>query len=78
MKNQTRRIGIMTAVFLAAATLASVGGSAFARTTSPAKQELRNTRYCEVIPSLQNGSTVTSYIYNTLGFIIARRASGIS
>ena len=68
MKNQTRRIGIMTAVFLGAATLASVGGSAFAQTTSPAKQELRNTRYCEVIPSLQNGSTVTSYIYNTLGF----------
>ena len=60
----------MTAVFLATATLVSTAGSAFAdpQPKSSAKQELRNDRYCEVIPSVQNGSTVTSYIYNTLGF----------
>ncbi len=70
MKKQTRRIGIMTAFLLATAALVSTGGSAFAQPqpTLPAKQELRNVRYCEVIPSVQNGSTVTSYIYNTLGF----------
>ena len=60
----------MTAVFLATATLVSTAGSAFAdpQSTSSAKQGLRNDRYCEVIPSVQDGSTVTSYIYNTLGF----------
>ena len=70
MKKQARRIGITIAFFLATAVLVSTGGSAFAQPqpTSPAKQELRNDRYCEVIPSVQNGSTVTSYIYNTLGF----------
>jgi len=70
MKKQTRGIGIMTALFLAAAALVATGGSAFAQPqpTSSAKQELRDVRYCEVIPSVQNGSTVTSYIYNTLGF----------
>ena len=70
MKTHTRSIGIMTAMFLATATLVSTAGSAFAdpQPTSPAQQELRNDRYCEVIPSVQNGSTVTSYIYNTLGF----------
>lgn len=70
MEKQVRRIGITTAFFLATAVLVSTGGSAFAQpqSTSPAKQELRNDRYCEVIPSVQNGSTVTSYVYNTLGF----------
>lgn len=70
MKKQARRIGITITFFLATAALVSTGGSAFAQhqPTSPAKQELRNDRYCEVIPSVQNGSTVTSYIYNTLGF----------
>jgi hypothetical protein len=70
MKRHTRITGIMTTAFLATATLAFTGGSAFAQaqSTSPAQQELRNIRYCEVIPSVQNGSTVTSYIYNTLGF----------
>ena len=70
MKKPTRRIGTMTAAFLATATLASTAASASAQAqpTSAANQELRNARYCEVIPSVQNGSTVTSYIYNTLGF----------
>lgn len=30
-------------------------------------QNLRDGRYCEIIPSVQSGSTVNSYIYNTLG-----------
>src|SRR6478752_2177413 len=70
MKKRTGRVGIMTALFLTAAALVATGGSAFAQPppTSPTTQELRNVRYCEVIPSVQNGSTVTSYIYNTLGF----------
>src|SRR4051794_2370731 len=29
---------------------------------------LRNVRYCEVIPSVVDGPTTTSYIYNTLTF----------
>jgi hypothetical protein len=60
----------MTAVFFATAALVSTAGSAFAdaQPTSSAKQELRNDRYCEVIPSVLDGSTVTSYVYNTLGF----------
>jgi hypothetical protein len=33
-----------------------------------APQELRDVRCCEVIPSVQNGSTVTTYVYNTLGY----------
>ena len=72
MKKPTRGIGIVTAAFLATATLASTAASASAsaqpQPTSPANQELRDARYCEVIPSVQKGSTVTSYVYNTLGF----------
>jgi len=71
MKSATRLTGTITAAFLAAATLVLTGGSAFAQQTSTASsapQELRNYRYCEVIPSVQSGSTVTSYIYNTTGF----------
>ena len=30
-------------------------------------QNLRDVRYCEVIPSVQSGSTITTYVYNTLG-----------
>jgi hypothetical protein len=30
--------------------------------------QLRDARYCEVIPSVQSGSTITTYVYNTLGF----------
>src|ERR1051325_5206801 len=29
--------------------------------------ELRNVRYCEVIPVTRDGSTLTSWVYNTLG-----------
>ncbi|MBV9092549.1 MAG: hypothetical protein JO132_01530 [Streptosporangiaceae bacterium] len=71
MKSSIRLTGTMTAAFLAAATLVLAGGSAFAQQTSTASsapQKLRNYRYCEVIPSVQSGSTVTSYIYNTTGF----------
>jgi len=30
--------------------------------------ELRNVRYCEIIPSVVDGTTTTTYVYNTLGF----------
>jgi hypothetical protein len=36
--------------------------------SSSAPQEIRDVRYCEVIPSVQQGSTVTTSVYNTLGY----------
>lgn len=50
-----------------------VCGSAFASSASTSTKsssepkELRNVRYCEVIPSVLQGDTVTTYVYNTLG-----------
>ena len=35
--------------------------------TPSSMQNVRDLRYCEVIPSVQTGSTVTTYVYNTLG-----------
>jgi hypothetical protein len=73
-----RRQGRLAALALAAGAAALAGYSAAApaaaaQTASPASsatqpQELRDVRYCEVIPSVQNGSTVTTYVYNTLGY----------
>src|SRR5262245_20322311 len=40
-------------------TSASTGGSV--------PSELRDVRYCEVIPSVTEGDTTTTYVYNTLG-----------
>jgi hypothetical protein len=37
-------------------------------TGASAMTQLRDVRYCEVIPSVQKGTTVSSYVYNTLGF----------
>jgi hypothetical protein len=42
--------------------------STSAAPASAAPQELRDVRYCEVIPSMQDGSTVTTFVYNTLGY----------
>jgi hypothetical protein len=44
-----------------ATTTASVTAS------SSVPQEVRDVRYCEVIPSVQTGSTINTYVYNTLG-----------
>lgn len=74
-----RRPGRLAALAVAAgaAALAGYGSGAApaaAQTASPAPaaathpQELRDVRYCEVIPSVQDGSTVTTYVYNTLGY----------
>jgi hypothetical protein len=58
----------------AAAVLAACGGggkSSGSTATASDKQssrELRDVRYCEVIPSVVEGSTVTTSIYNTLGY----------
>ena len=35
--------------------------------TPSSMQNVRDLRYCEVIPSVQAGSTVNTYVYNTLG-----------
>src|SRR5690349_18974572 len=35
--------------------------------SSSVPQEVRDVRYCEVIPSVQTGSTINTYVYNTLG-----------
>jgi hypothetical protein len=46
--------------------LAVIGRVAPASSTDADK--LRNVRYCEVIPSVVNGPTTTTYVYNTLTF----------
>jgi hypothetical protein len=48
------------------ATVAATSTSAASASAAP--QELRDVRYCEVIPSAQDGSTVTTSVYNTLGY----------
>lgn len=67
-------VGILAIVLAACGTShaqQSGSGAAATGTSSPgssAPQELRDVRYCEVIPSVQQGSTVTTSVYNTLGF----------
>lgn len=59
---------------VAAAVLAACGGrgrssgSAATAGDKPSSRELRDVRYCEVIPSITDGSTVTTSVYNTLGY----------
>jgi len=48
----------------ATAALAAAGSAGAQEATSP----LRDVRYCEIIPSVQQGDTVTTYVYNTLGW----------
>lgn len=55
----------------AAAVLAACGGGGRSAGSTGATQsspELRDVRYCEVIPSVTQGSTVTTSVYNTLGY----------
>ena len=49
----------------AASTIADSGGPS---TTAAPVGPLRDVRYCEVIPSVSQGSTTTTYVYNTLTF----------
>lgn len=57
-----------------AAVLAACGSAGKPSGASPAAgdgtppSELRDVRYCEVIPSVTDGSTVTTSVYNTLGY----------
>ncbi len=59
-----------------AAVLAACGGAggssgpATAAGDRPPPSELRDVRYCEVIPSVTDGSTVTTSVYNTLGYSV--------
>src|SRR5580700_7750985 len=46
----------------------STTSTARASGSSSGPQELRDVRYCEVIPSVQQGSTVSTSVYNTLGY----------
>ncbi len=58
-------------------TAATAEASPAASPTSAAatsSQELRDVRYCEVIPSVQKGSTVTTSVYNTLSYSNCPRA----
>lgn len=52
----------------AASTGSSASASASASTAASAPQELRDVRYCEVIPAITNGDTIYSTVYNTLGY----------
>jgi hypothetical protein len=58
----------------AAAMLAACGGGGKSSSSTAAASgqqppsELRDVRYCEVIPSVTQGSTVTTSVYNTLGY----------
>jgi hypothetical protein len=47
---------------------ASPAASPTSTAAATSSQELRDVRYCEVIPSVQKGSTVTTYVYNTLSY----------
>jgi hypothetical protein len=49
------------------ATLGLALAALFAAPTADAATAMRNQRYCEVIPSVTQGSTVTTYVYNTQG-----------
>jgi hypothetical protein len=59
-----RKLGKAVAVL--AVVLAAVSAVSTADVASTATG-LRNQRYCEVIPSVAQGSTVTTYVYNTQG-----------
>lgn len=66
--SSTRSFGRFIA---AAAVLAACGGGGRSAGSTAAAQsppELRDVRYCEVIPSVAAGATVTTSIYNTLGY----------
>lgn len=54
------------AVGLVAAVAVTAGAGTAAAQSIP--DELRDVRYCEIIPSVQQGDTVTTYVYNTLGW----------
>src|SRR5947209_2142872 len=51
----------------ATSTPTTAPATANASATPSETQNLRDVRYCEVIPSVQSGSTTTTYVYNTLG-----------
>jgi hypothetical protein len=60
---------VLAALGIGACSTTSSGSTSSTTTTSAAgPQEIRDVRYCEVIPSVQQGSTVTTDVYNTLGF----------
>src|SRR4051794_685358 len=61
------RLRAPSQVGTAMATLGLVSAALFAAPTADAATGMRNQRYCEVIPSVAQESTVTTYVYNTQG-----------
>ena len=53
----------------AASSTATTGTSTGTANTS----ELRDSRYCEIIPVTRDGKTLTSSVYNTTGPVVAAR-----
>jgi hypothetical protein len=51
-----------------AALTAVAAAPAGAQDSPQVPDELRDVRYCEIIPSVTEGDTVTTYVYNTLGW----------
>lgn len=51
----------------AAPTAAPVVTDSAAADTASASEQLRDTRYCEIIPSTRDKATIVSEVYNTLG-----------
>jgi hypothetical protein len=60
----------MRATLLVAGAVTSLlaAAPAWAQDGPQVPDALRDVRYCEVIPSVTEGDTVTSYVYNTLGW----------
>ena len=63
-----RSFGRFVAAAVVLAACGSGGRSAGSTGATPSSPELRDVRYCEVLPSVTQGSTVTTSIYNTLGY----------
>src|SRR5215204_5362325 len=71
-------VTVLAALLAACGSASSGGGSsigstaasssdASAATGGPMPSDLRDVRYCEVIPSVTEGDTTTTHVYNTLG-----------
>lgn len=58
----------MVAVLAACGGAGEPSGSATTAGDKQPPSELRDVRYCEVIPSVTDGATITTSIYNTLGY----------
>jgi hypothetical protein len=58
----------MAAVLAACGSTGKPPGSATTADDKKPPADLRDVRYCEVLPSITDSSTVTTFVYNTLGY----------